>query len=68
MSLYQVTPLCKVTVDLRKLPPRAFQKKERSSGSFYQVKYYLSVTFGSELIFKFLYEGRVVGSAISHYF
>jgi hypothetical protein len=62
-----VTELCQVSSDLRKLPKSAFQRLHGTQGWYWQVDYHLGITFGPELIFKFLYQGKVIGSANARY-
>lgn len=66
--LISVTQLCTVHVDLRKLPPRAFQVQEGQNGKYYQGMYQLGLVFGPELVFKFMFNGQVYGTAMARYF
>lgn len=59
--------LCEVTVNLRNLPSGTFERRSGSKGEFYQAEYGLGLTFGSELVFTFLYEGEVRGRASARY-
>ena len=65
-----MTPLCELTVDLRKLPTNAIAERTGSTGPYYRVHYDLGVTFGAAgtLEFKFLYEGKVRGNVEANYF
>ena len=66
---FAVTPLCDLSVDLRKLPADAIQERNGSKGRYYRVDYDLGVTFGASgrLEFKFLYQGEVMGLVEYHY-
>ena len=56
-----------VTVDVRTLPPGAFQLESGSKGQYYIAEYQLGLHFGSELLLKFLYKGRIIGTAQGRY-
>lgn len=60
--------MAEVTVDLRTLPPGAFQPESGSKGQYYIAEYQLGLYFGSELLLKFLYKSRVLGTAQGKYF
>jgi hypothetical protein len=60
-----VFSLCKCTVDLR--PLRPFTRRLGSQGYYYEVDYDLGVTFGPELIFKLVRDGKVMGSVVAKY-
>ena len=66
--LISVKQLCTVQVNLRKLPPRAFQLQEGLNGKYYQGTYQLGLVFGPELVFKFMFNGQVLGTAMARYF
>ena len=64
-----VTPLCSLSVDLRKLPKDALRKDSGPSGEFYRVDYDLGITFGPGGIeFKFLHNGKVMGLVEADYY
>ena len=64
-----MTPLCDLSVDLRKLPANAITEKNGPKGSYYRVDYDLGVTFGAAGIeFKFLYQGRTIGYVEASYY
>jgi hypothetical protein len=66
--LISVTQLCTVQVDLKELPPRAFQVQAGQNGKYYQGMYQLGLVFGPELVFKFMFNGQVYGTAMARYF
>ena len=66
-TLSIVKLLCEVTVNLRDLPTKAFELHQGEKGEFYQAKYDLGLTFGSELVFTFLYNEQVLGRASTRY-
>lgn len=59
--------MAEVTVDLRTLPTGAFRQESGSKGQYYMAEYQLGLQFGSELLLKFLYRSRVVGTAQGRY-
>ena len=59
--------MAEVTVDLRTLPSGAFTLQSGSKGQYYVAEYQLGLHFGSELLLKFLYKGRVLGTAKGRY-
>lgn len=66
MSL-DLVELCSLSVDLKQLPERAFQKKVGWEGVYYRVGYEIAMTFGTELEFKLLWEGDVKGIVKAKY-
>lgn len=66
-TLRIVKPLCEVTVNLRDLPPKAFELRQGPKGEFHQAKYDLGLTFGSELVFTFMCNEQVLGRASARY-
>jgi hypothetical protein len=52
-------------VDITSLKP--FEKVVGLNGSYYEKKYELSMSFGPELEFKLIYEGKVLGSVSAKY-
>jgi hypothetical protein len=59
--------MAEFTVDLRNLPTGAFREQLGSKGQYYVAEYQLGLHFGSDLLFKFHYNGRVIGSAQGRY-
>jgi hypothetical protein len=60
---------CRLTVNLRELPQRAFVFKEGPYGQYYQVRYDIGLVFGAAGIeFRFLYNGSIIGSVHCEYF
>jgi len=62
-----VSQLCELSVNHRDLPTEAFKQRNGSNGTYYQVSYQLELTFGSELLFKLSYQGKIYGSVRAHY-
>jgi hypothetical protein len=60
-----VVPLCILPVDLSPLKP--FKKVLGLQGYFYRVSFDLTVSFGPELVFQLVHEGRVIGSISAKY-
>ena len=60
-----VVALCTIEVDLTPLKP--FAHKLGSQGFYYEVYYEIGVTFGQELEFKLMSEGRVLASVKAEY-
>lgn len=59
---------CVFTVDLRKLPSDAFQKKIGPSGEYYEVRYQIGLIFGPGGIeLRYLYKGKIMGSVDCDY-
>jgi hypothetical protein len=57
-----------LSVDLNKLPPEAWEKRKGLKGEYHRVRYYLGLTFGAGGIeWRFLYQGKVIGSAECKY-
>jgi hypothetical protein len=65
--ILDIVQLCSLSVDLKELPERAFQKKVGWKGVYYKVNYEIAMTFGTELEFKFLWEGDVKGVVKANY-
>ena len=59
--------MAEFTVDLRTLPTGAFREQSGSKGQFYVAEYQLGLHFGSDLLLKFHYKGRVLGAAQGRY-
>ena len=58
----------KLTVDLRKLPVDAWIRSEGPFGEYYAVDYEIGLLFGAGGIeFRFLHEGKVIGSLECEY-
>jgi len=62
-----VSQLCEILVNHRDLPVRAFKKCKGPNGFYYKVVYQLELKFGSELVFKMVYQGKMYGSVRAHY-
>ena len=60
-----VVPLCILPVDLSPLKP--FKKVLGLQGYYYRVSFDLTVSFGPELLFQLVHEGRVIGSISAKY-
>ena len=58
-------PLCLLPADITSLKP--FDKAVGMKGVYYSQSYELSMSFGPELEFSLLYEGRVLGSVSAKY-
>lgn len=57
-----------LTVDLGKLPPDAWERKEGVRGTYRRVQYELGLSFGAGGIeWRFLYKGKVMGSVKCEY-
>lgn len=54
-----------MTVDVSSLKP--LERKFGSRGFYYEVSYELAVSFGPELVFGLVRQGRVMGSAVAKY-
>lgn len=67
-DLMIVVPLCSIKVDLRNLPSGAFQRRVNHGQQCFQATYSIGLTFGPELILKFLYQREVMGIALANYF
>jgi hypothetical protein len=58
----------KLTVDLKNLPQSAWEVRKGVNGSYTRVRYDLGLAFGAGGIeWRFLYEGKVMGSVMSDY-
>jgi hypothetical protein len=58
----------KLTVDLTKLPRSAWEMRRGLNGSYRRVRYELGLSFGAGGIeWRFLYQGKVMGSVTSDY-
>ena len=62
-----VFQLCELSVNHRDLPGAAFRQRMGFNGNYYQVAYQLELNFGSELLFKMSYQGKIYGSVQAHY-
>ena len=61
-----VVHLCNVAVDLK--PLRPFNLKVGVHGrEYYEIDYDLGVIFGPELVFRFVKDGRIMGSVTAEY-
>jgi hypothetical protein len=61
-------PHVRLRVDLTKLPQEAWEQKRGTSGIYRRVHYYLGLCFGSGGVeWRFLYNGKVMGSAECEY-
>jgi hypothetical protein len=57
-----------LTVDLKNLPRSAWEVRKGMNGSYRRVRYELGLTFGAGGIeWRFLYQGKVMGSVKSDY-
>jgi len=63
-----VKVLCELAVNHRDIPATAFQLLRGLNGrKYYKVTYQLELTFGSELLFSLVHEGRILGSVTANY-
>jgi hypothetical protein len=63
-----VATVCDVTVDLKRVPRRAFEKKvNQYNAEYYTLPYQIAMVFGYSLEFQFLWNGRVLGAAVVKY-
>jgi len=62
-----VHKICTISVDLKKIPRRAFELRSGPQGAYYHVEYQLEVKFGPVLEFKFKWDGKVIGKAKAKY-
>jgi hypothetical protein len=62
-----VERLCEIEVNLKDLPPDAFQKATGPEGVFYSVSYDLVIIFAPVIEFKMLYNGQEVGKVMTTY-
>jgi len=59
--------LCNVTVDLKKIPPEAFERELGPEGPYYEVSYDVAIVFGSLLEFRLVHEGVLLGQGKADY-
>ena len=62
-----VGALCFITVDLRTLPNGAVITATGDEGKYYKITFDLELTFGPELVFRFLCQGKSIGSTTVQY-
>jgi len=60
-----VTPLCLLPADITSLKP--FNRVVGLDGAYYRMSYEISMSFGPELEFKLIHEGRLVASVTAKY-
>jgi hypothetical protein len=58
----------KLSVNLERLPPEAWEVRQGVSGKYRRVRYHLGLSFGPGGIeWRFLYQGKVIGSVECQY-
>jgi hypothetical protein len=58
----------KLTVNLNKLPPSAWEVRKGATGNYRRVRYDLGLSFGAGGIeWRFLHKGKVMGSVATDY-
>jgi hypothetical protein len=63
-----LTAHVKLSVNLESLPPEAWETRRGVSGKYRRVRYHLGLSFGPGGIeWRFLYEGKVIGSVECEY-
>ena len=63
-----VKVLCELPVNHRNIPASAFKLMTGKHGNkYYKVSYELELHFGTELSFKLVHQGRVIGSVTANY-